>query len=80
MFDKLLSGLESKLDNGLLGIAWLLLDIGGLAWGWQAVTGDALLTTTLGLDAGTAAIVYALVGLAALVSIGHDILGESINL
>lgn len=80
MFEELLNGLTEKLDNGLLGIAWLLLDVGGLAWGWQAVTGDALLTTTLGLDATTASIVYLLVGLAAVVSIGHDVLGESIEL
>jgi len=74
---ELISGVRSKLDEGLLGVAWLLLDIEGLAWGWQALTGTALLTGTLGLTAGTAAIVYALVGIAAIVSIGHDVLDYS---
>jgi uncharacterized membrane protein YuzA (DUF378 family) len=77
MFKDIISGIESKLDEGLLGLSWLLLDIGGIAWGYEALTGQELVAQLLsfvGVDPALDVWVYGLVGVAAAISVGHDVL------
>jgi len=51
--------------------SWILAAIGAINWGYLELTGTDLVTGTLGLDPGTAGIVFLLIGLAGLVSLYH---------